>query len=187
MNNGFGQKSCQCENILNTQEGYKCQKCSDLIGDCAACKYTLEPENKLQYFVGTWNNSHSGISGLYSQEDENPRGSQHVICTQAGPGLVAVPVDGQYTIKKCEDVFKGCTKCADKGLSCDKCEEMGWYRYRSGVNHRCGQCEVIPNRPGMEYCEKCNEFVCTQCQEGYHKLMGGCFKCYFDWQCNYFD
>ena len=42
-----------------------------------------------------------------------------MICTKPGPGLVAVPVDGVEVIKRCEEVFKGCTECAEVGLSCD--------------------------------------------------------------------
>lgn len=99
--------------------------------------------------------------------------------------------DGNEVFRKCNEVFKGCESCAELGLartlSCDKCEDNGWYRYRSGANNRCGKCIHIPNRPGMEFCEQCNEFVCNRCQPGYHKLMGGCFKCYFDWQCDYFE
>lgn len=144
----------------------------------------MEPGNRLQYFVGEWNETYSAVDGRYSDPSIHNKGSQHVICTQAGPGLVSVPVDGKHVIKKCEEVFHGCTKCADVGLSCDSCQ-VGLYRYRSGENFRCGDCKAIPNRPGMEYCESCNEFVCTTCRSGYQKLMGGCFKCYFDWQCDY--
>lgn len=75
-----------------------------------------------------------------------------MICKKPGPGLVAVPVDGVEVIKRCEEVFKGCKQCAEVGLSCDKCDEAGWFRYRSGSNYRCGQCDLIPNRPGMEFC-----------------------------------
>lgn len=174
-------KQCMCNEILNTQDGYKCETCEQAIDSCRTCKYTLEPGNKLQKFVGQWNESHSAQAGTYTAIAEHPVGSQHVICKQPGPGLVAVPVDGVEVIRRCEEVFQGCEECADIGLSCNKCDSAGWYRYRSGANYRCGECQQIPNRPGMEYCTKCNEFVCNECKPGYHKLMGGCFKCYFDW------
>ena len=128
-----------CEEVLNTQDDYKCQKCEDLIQDCKTCKYTLEPGNKLQAFVGQWNDTHSAVKGTYSSISENPVGSQHVICKQPGPGLVAIPIDGVEVIRRCEEVFPGCKKCAEVGFSCDECDlDNAWYRYRSGANFRCG-------------------------------------------------
>jgi hypothetical protein len=58
MTNGIRQ--CHCHEILNTNDGYKCQKCEDTIKDCEVCKYTLEPDNRIQAFVGKWNDTHSG-------------------------------------------------------------------------------------------------------------------------------
>lgn len=60
---------------MNTNDGYKCQKCEDTIKDCEVCKYTLEPDNRIQAFVGKWNDTHSGKYGTYKDEAENPVGA----------------------------------------------------------------------------------------------------------------
>ena len=85
-------EQCMCNEILNTQKGYKCETCEQTIPDCKTCQYSLSPDkNPLKAFVGQWNMSHSGIVGKYSNRDQNPIDSQNVICTEPGPNLLVVP------------------------------------------------------------------------------------------------
>lgn len=61
-----------CNEILNTEQGYKCQTCEETIESCHTCQYSLEPEKKLQTFVGQWNVSHSGQKGRYGNREAHP-------------------------------------------------------------------------------------------------------------------
>lgn len=91
----------------------------------------------------------------------------------------------QPVVRACSDVFEGCTDCDTEAVSCNACQD-GYYRYASGNNYRCAQCISIYNRPAMDKCAECNEYVCTWCENGFHRFLGGCLKCYFEWQCDWF-
>ena len=97
----------------------------------------------------------------------------------------AVSNDGADNSDKCRpEVINGCTSCSNNGESCNECD-IGWYRYvQTNGTYKCSKCTKLTERPGMDFCDQCNAFVCLKCQKGYQKLMGGCFKCYFDWQCD---
>jgi hypothetical protein len=81
---------CKCNDILLTSENYQCKTCGQLINNCGQCKYSFEPGHNLNYYVGPWNNTFSGKGDAYSDPEFNPIDSTHIMCTEAGPGLVKV-------------------------------------------------------------------------------------------------
>ena len=132
------------------------------------------------------------------EQEQEPTAEQNDATVPEGPEVVPEPVvepepvpppepepAPQPVVRACSDVFEGCTDCDTEAVSCNACQD-GYYRYASGNNYRCAQCISIYNRPAMDKCAKCNEYVCTWCENGFHRFLGGCLKCYFEWQCDWF-
>ena len=120
---------CTCDGYVDTSDGNKCKKCSELIPGCTKCEQIDAVDGEESFYKVGVHKFDSGIAGI---------NRPIVVCKEGDASLVKVSdAEGKSALIRCDAIVNGCMDCNSDGKTCDECH-YGWYRKHDG---QCGSCK----------------------------------------------